>query len=135
MRTVKFADVRSNIIESMRKRMLIPIIGSGFTRGCNSLYGTVPSGEDYRNHMIKAIESTGTLKPDENKVLQSETFSAISSVYHAEVPVEKQHKYHGDHYRRERAANVHEPHPLVSLDKTAALFPAPPRQRWQRSVP
>lgn len=100
MRTVKFADVRSNIIESMRKRMLIPIIGSGFTRGCNSLYGTVPSGEDYRNYMIKAIESTGTLKPDENKVLQSETFSAISSVYHAEVPVEKQHKYLKDHFTK-----------------------------------
>lgn len=98
MKTVKFSDVRSNIIESMRKKMLIPIIGSGFTRGCYSRRGTVPSGEDYRNHMIEAIESKGTFSPDEIKTLKSETFSAISSVYHAELPVEEQHEYLKDHF-------------------------------------
>lgn len=100
MKIVKFPDVRNNIIDSMRKRMLIPIIGSGFTGGCNSLHGTVPTGNAYRDYMIKAIESKGTFRPDEIETLKSEPFSVISSAYHAELPIEKQHEYLKEHFTK-----------------------------------
>ena len=56
MNVVNFSSVRDNIINSFKRRMLIPIIGSGFTCGCASLRGMVPSGEDYKAYMISSIE-------------------------------------------------------------------------------
>lgn len=75
MKIVKFNDVREIIIESIRKRMLIPILGSGFTRGCNAFQGNVPSGLDYQQHMIDAIRSSGEFTSDEISSLYSALFS------------------------------------------------------------
>lgn len=93
MQIVNFDDVREMIIESMRKKMLIPILGSGFTRACSAFQGNVPSGMDYRHHMIDAIQSSGEFASEEIIPLHSAPFLKISSIYHAVIPVEKQHEY------------------------------------------
>lgn len=93
MQIVKFDDIREIMIESMRKSMLIPILGSGFTRGCGAFCGNVPSGEDYRRYMIDAISSSGDFSSEEISSLSSESFSKISNVYHATVSEEKQREY------------------------------------------
>lgn len=93
MQIVNFNDARELLIESMRKKMLIPILGSGFTRGCNAFQGTLPSGADYQRHMIEAIQSTGEFAPEEIEHLYSTPFSKTSGIYHSVVPVEEQNKY------------------------------------------
>lgn len=93
MQIVNFDDVREIMIESMRKKMLIPILGSGFTGGCNARRGKVPSGEDYQRHMVDTIESNGDLTQDEIASLRSAPFSKISAIYHAVVSVERQREY------------------------------------------
>ena len=93
MRIVNFKEVRELVIESMRKRMLIPILGSGFTRGCSAFQGSVPSGADYQQHMITAIQLSGEFTPDETTLLYSAPFSKVSGIYHAVIPAEKQHEY------------------------------------------
>ena len=93
MQIVNFDDVHEMIIESMRKKMLIPILGSGFTRKCNSFRGSVPSGTDYQHYMIDAIQSSGEFTSDELMPLYSAPFSKISSIYHTVIPVEKQREY------------------------------------------
>lgn len=52
---VKYSEIGSQIQQHLRKRMLIPILGSGFTRNCESYAGKVPSGEDYKKYMIGEI--------------------------------------------------------------------------------
>lgn len=98
MEITVFDNVREIMIESMRKKMLIPILGSGFTRKCDALRGKVPSGEDYRLHMIDTIKSNGNFTPEELDLLKSMPFSKISSVYHKEVSNEKQHNYLRDNF-------------------------------------
>lgn len=43
MEVVSFADIREEFIRNLRRNMVIPIIGSGFTRECRSYKGKVPS--------------------------------------------------------------------------------------------
>lgn len=80
--------------------MLIPIIGSGFTRNCNSFRGKVPSGADYRRYMIDRIMGVHPSLATEKECLERESFSNISSMYHKVVPKENQERYLRDNFTR-----------------------------------
>ena len=83
MEIVSFNDIRESFISNLRRKMIIPIIGSGFTRNCKSYKGRVPSGEDYRQYMIAEICSSLSGITPEN--LENESFSNISSIYRRAV--------------------------------------------------
>lgn len=55
MITHKYFDsdhsLQLKLAKLIHERKLIPVIGSGFTRGCPAKEGSVPSGEDMTNHM------------------------------------------------------------------------------------
>lgn len=36
MKVVNFTQIKDELINNMRRKMLIPVIGSGFTRGCDA---------------------------------------------------------------------------------------------------
>lgn len=55
---VLYSEVKSEIQQQLKRAALIPILGSGFTRGCTSRKGTVPSGDDYKEYMIGQIIKT-----------------------------------------------------------------------------
>lgn len=93
MQIVKFETVREEIIDNIRGRKLIPFIGSGFTRECKTKSGIVPSGYDYKKYMISEIVKTEGLSPDEEESLNHENFSAISSIYHQQVPIDVQRQF------------------------------------------
>ena len=98
--------VASNeIIQMMRRKTIIPVIGSGFTRDCIARSGKVPSGEDYYNYMIAQIVDQN---PDEMKVkeLNNESFSSISSIYHKMVQAEKQQSYLLNKFTNVKLENV-----------------------------
>ena len=54
MKVVNFTQIKDELINNMRRKMLIPVIGSGFTRGCDAYKGKVPSGKD-SEYMISKI--------------------------------------------------------------------------------
>ena len=57
MEFVTFDCARDSILNDIRRHSLIPIIGSGFSRGCRTKRGgTVPSGEDYKKYMLDQIK-------------------------------------------------------------------------------
>lgn len=89
---VSYDEVRNEIIQMMRRKTIIPVIGSGFTRDCVARSGRVPSGEDYYSYMIEQIVSQNPREMNE-KELKAENFSSISSIYHKMVDVEKQQSY------------------------------------------
>ena len=107
---VSFADVRRIFVESIRKKMLIPILGSGFSRGCSTPRGKVPSGDDYKRYMMDTIKSDSSLAPKDIKSLDSAPFSKVSAVYHETVSIEKQHDYLKTNFSH------------VSLDSTKQKF-------------
>lgn len=73
--------------------MLIPFIGSGFTRGCEANKGFVPSGEEYREYMIDEISKKILLEQTEIDSLKSDTFSNVSSIYQSVIPNLEQRTY------------------------------------------
>ena len=91
MKIVSFDDVRNTFIANMRRKMIIPVIGSGFTRGCKSFKGIVPSGQDYKQYMIEEICSS--LKNISPADLDEESFSTVSSIYRRAVSENKQKIY------------------------------------------
>ena len=94
-----FEDYKNDIISSFKRKMIIPVLGSGLTRGCASRKGTVPSGDDYKEAMLEAIKKQKRLSTVELNELINEPFSSISSVYHALVPVYEQQRYLIDHFK------------------------------------
>lgn len=93
MEVVRFSQIKDELINNMRRKMLIPVIGSGFTRGCEAYKGTVPSGEDYSKYMIKEIVKKLSPSQAEIDLLEKDSFSNISDVYHRAIPVSKQKEY------------------------------------------
>lgn len=100
MKTVSFAEIKNELTSNMQREMLIPIIGSGFTRSCNSFRGKVPSGDDYHRYMIdRIVEARPSLAAEKDR-LEKESFSNISSIYHKVVPKTAQEKYLQDNFTR-----------------------------------
>lgn len=96
MNIVSFDDIRDSFIANMRRKMIIPVIGSGFTRGCKSFKGIVPSGWDYKQYMIKEIcASLNTVRPED---LEKESFSTVSSIYGRAVSENKKKMYLRDKF-------------------------------------
>lgn len=102
---VSYDEVSNEIIQMMRRKTIIPVIGSGFTRDFIARSGKVPSGEDYYNYMIAQIVDQN---PDEMKVkeLNNESFSSISSIYHKMVQAEKQQSYLLNKFTNVKLENV-----------------------------
>lgn len=90
---VKYSEISSEIQQHLKKRMLIPILGSGFTRDCKSRAGKVPSGEDYRYYMIDEIAKARNKYEDIQKKYEKKQFSEVSTIYHSVIPKEKQREY------------------------------------------
>lgn len=93
MKVVDPAQIKDELINNMRRSMLIPVIGSGFTRGCPAFRGSVPSGQDYRTYMIGKIAAQLSLQQDEVEQLKRESFSNLSDTYQRAIPVDEQKEY------------------------------------------
>lgn len=105
MQIVQFSQIKDELISDMRRYMLIPIIGSGFTRGCTAYHGTVPSGKDYKEYMIQQIASKINLSDDELNQLKNDSFSDVSEVYHKIIPVQVQKEYLKANFTRVKLEN------------------------------
>lgn len=90
---VKYSEIGSEIQQHLKKRMLIPILGSGFTRNCESYAGKVPSGEDYKKYMIGEILKERKYDDTQKKKYENKQFSEISTIYHKVISKEEQRKY------------------------------------------
>lgn len=100
MKICSFDEVKKEWISNMQRGMLIPIIGAGFTQNCTSYKGRVPSGRQYRQHMIASIMDRISLTEEEQDKLEKDTFSNISSIYHKTVPPIAQETYLRENFTR-----------------------------------
>lgn len=100
MKIVHYNEVKNELTSNIRRMMLIPIIGSGFTRGCRSYRGVVPSGEDYIKTMISQITENIALSDDEKCSLYQDSFPNIASIYHQVVPPETQESFYRDNFTK-----------------------------------
>ncbi len=105
MKVVTFSEVKDELINNIRRKMLIPVIGSGFTKGCEAHRGTVPSGKDYSEYMIGKIAKQLSLQQSEIDSLKSESFSSISEIYHQIIPIVEQKEYLRSNFKKVKLEN------------------------------
>lgn len=98
MRVIQINEIRNELISNMRRNSLIPVIGSGFTRGCKSTHGEVPSGKDYKHYMVNEIVEALSLSENDESDLSNDTFSNVSSIYHKAVSYHDRINYLKDNF-------------------------------------
>ena len=91
---VRFFDddenIANEIVSLIAEKKLIPVIGSGFSRGCQARSGSVPSGRDLVEHMKSKIKDI-TDEPD--AILSKYTFQQLCKIYAHKVDVSSQLQY------------------------------------------
>lgn len=90
---VSYEQVKFEIQQQLKRTALIPVLGSGFTRGCTSQGGKVPSGDDYKDYMIDQIIKKRGYDDSKKSNYENKQFSEISTIYHAIIPKQQQRIY------------------------------------------
>ncbi len=93
MKIVHLSSIKSEIVSHLRRDALFPILGSGFSRGCPTTYGIVPSGKEYKNHMIEKICLADSFNSGDKETLENLKFSGVASIYFKEVNKDAQEDY------------------------------------------
>lgn len=93
MEIVKFVDIKEEILSNLKRKTLLPILGSGFTRNCSSSNGKVPSGQDYRQHMIEQLIKNYDFNNYDAESLRKQSFSNVSDIYFELTSSENRKKY------------------------------------------
>ena len=95
MRIVKLLEIKDELQGHFRRQDLFPIIGSGFTKGCNTKYGKdkqVPSGHDMKLYMQEYLVSHGHEAPS------GESFSKVARYYDRFVEADDFWRYFQMHF-------------------------------------
>ena len=90
---VNFDEVKDEIIKNLKKKSLIPCLGSGFTYECPAYNGKVPSGKSYKKYMIEQLFNADIIPENEREEFLEESFSEVSDIYKKEVDIGIQKKY------------------------------------------
>lgn len=98
METVNFSEVKEELLSNLKRRTLIPILGSGFTRNCPSTNGKVPSGEDYSQHMINQLLESQKFNEEDKETLIKQSFSTICDIYFELTDKDTRRKYLYDNF-------------------------------------
>lgn len=89
IKTIKLdSDLENEIKEMLCKKTIIPIIGSGFSKGAIAMRGIVPSGDDMKKYMLEELSTY--IQTDD---IKNKTFAQISSYYNKIVPNASKKQY------------------------------------------
>lgn len=98
MDIVDFIEVKDELLSNLKRKTLLPVLGSGFTRGCTSFKGKVPSGEDYRKYMINQLLATQMFNDHDTEKLANDSFSNICDIYFELTNKNTRRKYLYDNF-------------------------------------
>lgn len=76
-----FEEVKGNIQKLITDRLLIPILGSGFTSGALAQKGKVATGEELRDYMLKLLKEREYVEEEDRKAIEKYEFSKIAGLY------------------------------------------------------
>lgn len=74
-------EIRDNLITCFKNQTLIPIVGAGFSCGSIAYSGTVPTGSEYKQHMINVLNKNTGFTPEEMNSFKNESFSTLCDYY------------------------------------------------------
>lgn len=81
MRILNSLDIKEDLVTFFKNKSLIPIVGSGISCGVPTNKGSIPSGLDYKQHMVQTLLDNPQFTDDERSELEHEKFSALCDYY------------------------------------------------------
>jgi hypothetical protein len=90
MQEVKYTDLSTFFQDAFQQNKIVPIIGSGYTKGLKTPHGSVPDGTQMKNYMIKSVISTGKLSEVD---FEGESFSWVAGKFFDYVEPSKIESY------------------------------------------
>lgn len=81
MDIVSFSDIYDTFTKNLKRNMVIPIIGSGFTLNCEAKNGKVPSVKNYQEYMIDSLCNKFEELNETKGEMYKESFSKIAELY------------------------------------------------------
>ena len=92
LRILKPSDIKEDLIVFFKNKSLIPIVGSGISCGVPTDKGTIPSGANYKQHMIQELLSNPQFTDEERTELEHEKFSTLCDYYEDDENVSDEHR-------------------------------------------
>lgn len=93
MRILNPADIKEDLIVFFKNRSLIPIVGSGISCRVPTNKGSIPSGADYKQHMVQELLSNPQFTDEERTELEHEKFSTLCDYYEDDENVSAEHRF------------------------------------------
>ena len=87
------SDIKEDLIVFFKNKSLIPIVGSGISCGVPTSKGSIPSGVDYRQHMMQELLSNPQFTDEERTELEHEKFSTLCDYYEDDENVSAEHRF------------------------------------------
>lgn len=99
MRKMRISDdsLKNELRNFIKQNMLIPFIGSGFSKGERSGRGVVCSGDEMRSHMINTLLMKCPDFASKDQYVQ-QNFSQISQIYENKIEKEDKKQYLRKHF-------------------------------------
>ena len=101
------SDIKEDLIVFFKNKSLIPIVGSGISCGVPTNKGSIPSGANYKQHMIQVLLNNHQFTDEERAELEHEKFSTLCDYYEDDdnVPAEHRFSYLKENFYRARFAD------------------------------
>lgn len=74
-------EIKSELIAFFKRKTLIPIVGAGFSCGVQSMTGQIPSGSEFKKHMLEVLKSNNLFNQSDLEKLNSLSFSDLCDHY------------------------------------------------------
>lgn len=94
----RFVDVKKAMLQLLRDRSLIPVLGAGFSCGSKAYNGVVPSGATMKDYMLECIDKKGVYEGNEINKLRNKKFSSIAQIYIKHEDDNKRKDYYRDNF-------------------------------------
>ena len=108
LKIVKPEEIKSSIVAAFQNHSLVPIVGSGLSRGLSTGRGQVPSGSDYKAYMIDSLSRSGRFTAQEVDELKKSPFSHLCDYYEDDENISEDLRFtylENNFYRAHFAAN------------------------------
>ena len=98
MEIVRYEDVKDELLSNLKRKSLLPVLASGFTRNSTAFNGFVPSGEEHRLYMIEQLANFGFTDHDLETLKITHKYSEVYDIYCRVEDKSVIKKYFKDHF-------------------------------------
>lgn len=93
MNICEFENIKPTIIDLLKNKKAIPLLGSGFSKGSETGFNcVVPSGSELKTSMLKELADKSGLQSSTLKKIESNSFSKVCEFFENQEKITKEYK-------------------------------------------